>query len=85
MFLWYKHFFRIAASSIAFLITLTLVVLFLGVMRPVKNLFTQKLEGSLPGELIKLKPKELAKHFNPLALFEEKTGHAFWSCKETTP
>ena len=77
LFLWYKHFFRIAASSISFLFTLTLVILFLGIMRPVKNLFTQKLEGSLPGELIKLKPKELARYSNPLALFEEKPDMRF--------
>ena len=77
MFLWYKHFFRIASSSIALLITLILVVLFLGIMRPVKNLFTQKLEGSLPGELIKLKPKELSRYSSPLSLFEEKPDTHF--------
>ena len=81
-FLWYKHFFRIAASSISLLITLTLVVLFLGVMRPVKNLFIQKLKGSLPGEMIKLRPKELSGSAHPLSLFQEKPDIHFGVTKK---
>ena len=82
LFLWYKHFFRIAASSISFLITLILVVLFLGVMRPIKSLFVQKLEGSLPGELIKLRPKEMSENVNPLSLFQKKPDVHFGVTKK---
>ena len=71
-FLWYKHFFRIAAASIAFLVTLSLVIFFLGIIRPVKDFFAKKLEGSLPGEIIKAKPKDISKYSNPIALFQEK-------------
>ena len=81
-FLWYKHFLRIAASSVALLITLILVVLFLGVMRPVKDIFARKLTSSLPGELIKLKPKELAKYSSPLALFSERPDIPFGLSKK---
>ena len=71
-FLWYKHFFRIAAASIAFLVTLSLVTLFLGIIRPAKDFFAHKLQGSLPGEIIKVKPRDMSKYSNPLVLFQEK-------------
>ncbi len=82
LFLWYKHFFRIAASSISLLVTLTIVILFLGVMHPIKNLFTQKLEGSLPGEIIKLRPKKLLLNANLLSLFQEKPDTHFGVTKK---
>ena len=46
-------------------------------MRPVKNIFTKKLEGNLPGELLKLHPKEITDNASPLALFQEKPDIQF--------
>jgi len=52
-----KHFFRNLFSSLGLLISLLIVVFILGILRPVKKIIIQKMEGSLPSELIRIKSK----------------------------
>ena len=71
IFLWYKHFWRIASASIGLFITLVLVFLFLGVARPLKKQLIQKFESSFPAETVKYIPKSLGDYSNPLLMFTQ--------------
>ncbi len=64
------HFFRSLFASLGLLITLFIVVLILGLMRPVSEAIVAKAEGALPGALIKL-TKETGKQTFTLPLFSK--------------
>lgn len=52
-----KHLVRSFFSSIGLFITLTVVLLILGVLRPIKDVVIKKVKGSLPGQMIKVRAK----------------------------
>lgn len=65
-----KHFWRHFFSSIGLFVTLFIVVLILGALRPMKNMIVRKMEGSLPGEVLRLTPRQF--QMPPLAFFSKQ-------------
>ncbi len=65
-----KHFWRSLFSSLGLFLTLSIVILILGILRPVKEMLVKKMEGSLPSEMIRLTAPDKQVMRNPFAIFQ---------------
>ncbi|MCB1201147.1 MAG: ABC transporter permease [Leptospiraceae bacterium] len=65
-----KHFWRHFFSSIGLLTTLFIVAAILGTLRPLKDAIVKKMEGTLPGETLRVTPAKF--EVPPLAFFSKQ-------------
>lgn len=76
VFLAKKHFWRSFLSSLGLLLSLIIVLMILGILRPIKKQVVKKIEGSLPAEMIRVTLPRSRTVVNPLSLFSQGQSDA---------